>query len=1023
MRGKIYKWLPLVSWLAAMTLTAVLANAVNHSEHLRLERSMIAQADHIAADIQVILEGRILALVRMAKRLEANASSVDGWKKDAGLYLDHYPGYEFIAWLDSSYRVIGRVQSEAGSAFPPPGMRPDEQNAFLRQAHDTRQPVISPIIEVSKEIKILRVYIPILPGAGPGGFLAASFRLHEALDPELLQQHYLGDGYISTLTDGHVEISFPEGASEKNKREWGAPAKEIMIYGARWTTTVWPTDKILGGAESGMGIWIILGGVVLSSLMSWAIYQAQRSRTLTEWFQATNAELAEQITERMKVSEGLTRLNRLHSMLSRVSDAIVHIDNVNGLYDEINRIAVEEGGFLLAWIGILDPATRLVAPVSFAGNGKTYLDGIRISVDRDVPEGMGPIGKAMRENSFFVCNDIEHSTEMLPWRDKAVAHGYRSSAAFSFRVNGHIEGAFAIYSGTAGYFEEDEISLLQRLVDDIAFAIASIEKEGRRRAAEQELKKFMAGIEHSVNAIVITDTNGSIEYVNPTFEKVTGWSRNEAIGKNPNILKSGETSKEVYDNLWNTIKSGNTWRGTLRNRRKDGRKYWGEIVISPITDDRGNIIQFLAVQEDVTEKKATREMADYLANYDELTGLANRGRFMELLKQSMQTLHFNGGQGVLLLVDIDAFSVINDAYGHTAGDEMLRGLGRNLKEMVATRTVNPDSCLIARLGGDEFVIFLPDHSLDDGLELARQIRQNSTVSISLVSFPEHAVSPDDMMVKADAALRSAKKLGSNVCHAYRPADRLMEDLHLRVSEKARIEDALDKSRFVPWFQPILCLADNRVYHYEVLARMLDEEGRIIFPEGFISTAEQMGMIGAIDIFIMKEAMALQVRERREGRYASFSVNISGKNLGNEELLAKLKNAISETRADPAYLVFEITETAAIQNMEKAITFIEALKQMGCKIALDDFGVGFTAFSYLKELRVDYLKIDGSFIRNLHKNTDDQHIVRSIASMAKGLGVMTIAEYVENDEILALVREYGVDYAQGFFIGRPEAKLC
>ncbi|MDH4101319.1 MAG: EAL domain-containing protein, partial [Nitrospirota bacterium] len=1010
------------AWILAMLLSLAAGYQVMHNEQHSIGMVMKAQADHAAADISAKIDERVLALVRMANRLSRTTSDIKSWESDARLYLTHYSGYEFLGWLDSSLRIVGYVRHEPDPVRADIDLAPGTQQSLMRKALDTGQPVVSPIQYTDDKVAVIKAYVPIHAEGESSGLLVASFQLHQMLDRELVEEHFEKDGYFTILSDGNAEVVFPEEMQGKFGLNLSPKGAKISVFGAEWTVTAWPVHVVPGDAQSNLGIWVVVGGLLVSSLMSWSLYQARRSRGLVEWFQATNTELADQIAERMKATDGLKRMNRLHAMLSKVNDAIVHIETIPELYDEISRIAVHEGGFLLAWVGIVDRSTGMVKAVSHAGDG-AYLENIRISIDETLPEGQGPTGKSLRNGQSFVCADIENADEMLPWRDAALRRGFRSSAAIPFRVNSHLRGALSLYAGAVSCFEKDELEVIHRMVENLVFAISSIEREEMRKSAEQELKKFMAGIEHSVNVIIVTDTRGVIEYVNPVFERVTGWKREEALGRTPALLASGETPPDVYKNLWETILSGQTWRGMLRNRRRNGEIYWGEIVISPITDENGRIVQFLAVQEDVTEKRAVKEKVDYLAHHDELTGLANRATFMDLLKKSTDTLSRRGGNGVLLLIDIDDFGVINDAYGHTAGDEMLRGLSRNLKDIFAQKMSDCENCALARLGGDEFGIFIPGSTLDEGLEIARQIRQNSTVSISAVAYPEHASSPDDMMAKADAALRSAKKIGRNVCHAYRPEDRLMENIHLRVSEKNRIEDALAHGRFTPWYQPILHLPDNKVSHYEVLARMIDEEGRVIYPNGFISTAEQMGLIANIDLFIMREAMKLQAKEKLEGRDISFGINISGKNLGNEELLDKVRNNISETGANPDRLVFEITETEAIRNMDNAIIFLNSLKDMGCRLALDDFGVGFTAFSYIKNMHVDYLKIDGSFIKNLHKNTDDQHIVRSIVAMAKGLGVRTVAEFVEDGEVLELLREYGVDYAQGYFIGRPSPELC
>lgn len=558
------------------------------------------------------------------------------------------------------------------------------------------------------------------------------------------------------------------------------------------------------------------------------------------------------------------------------------------------------------------------------------------------------------------------------------------------------------------------------------------------KAAEAELKKLSMTIEHSINVIFITDLMGNIEYVNPMFETVTGWSKEEALGKKPSILSSGETARAEYEELWQTILAGKTWRGSFKNRRKNGVPYWGNAVITPIKNERGEITHFLAVQEDTTEKKKADERAQYLATRDEFTGLLNRTRFIEMVSEWIPDNQFVGQKAVLMLVDIDGFKDINDTFGHGIGDELIRSVAKLLEDTLMGADIPSDNktggAMLGRLGGDEFAVFLPDVDANMGMVAADRIRKSieefrfpalaiqMTVSIGIVSYPGHGKTSKELLTKVDAALYRAKASGRNRCHLYRPEDRDMENTRTRVHQKIQIQKALDGGHFVPWFQPILNLRDNKVHHYEALARMQGEGGKILFPNEFIDTAERFGMIGAIDRIITEKTMRLQAEMDRKGEHYSFAMNLSGKNLGNEELLSFLQSKIEEIGADPNHLIFEITETAAIQDLAQAIKFIAALRNMGCKFALDDFGVGFTSFVYLREMHVDYIKIDGSFVKRLHENPDDQFIVKAIAGVAKGMGIETVAEFVEKEETLKLLREFGVDYAQGYFIGKPGPEL-
>lgn len=567
--------------------------------------------------------------------------------------------------------------------------------------------------------------------------------------------------------------------------------------------------------------------------------------------------------------------------------------------------------------------------------------------------------------------------------------------------------------------------------------VGTVQDITERKRAEFEFKKLSMAIESSVNIVFITRSDGTIEYVNPMFEKVTGFSKEEAVGQTPRILASGEVPNETYELLWKTILSGKTWRSAVKNKRKSGGYYWANVIISPIMDERGEITHFLAVQEDTTEKMQSEERIKFFAEFDPLTGVTNRSRFMELLNEWIDK--YGNETGILFLIDMDQFKFINDTLGHGTGDELLRRVAKLLKSNIErlyneNKSGSAHAPLFGRMSGDEFAAFLPMVGIIKGLEIAEAIRLSVsahhfpessgslTLSAGIVIYPEHARNTKDLFIKADAAMYRAKELGRNKFHVYRPEDQDLEKMVSRLSWKEKILEALKESRFEPWFQPILSLDSNTIHHYEVLARLRGKDGSILLPGAFIDIAERFGIIGLIDRMIIEKAMKLQASLRLKGEVLSFGMNLSGKEIGDEELLSFLKAKITETGADPKNLVFEITETAAIADLEKAKKFIRSLQEIGCKFSLDDFGVGFTSFTYLKEMQVDYIKIDGSFIRKLNENPDDQIFVKAITDVAKGLKIYSIAEFVENETTLNLLKKYGVDHAQGYYIGKPAPEL-
>lgn len=579
------------------------------------------------------------------------------------------------------------------------------------------------------------------------------------------------------------------------------------------------------------------------------------------------------------------------------------------------------------------------------------------------------------------------------------------------------------------------------VVTDILCIYADITE---RKRVEEEIKKLSAVIAQSVNIVFITDIKGNIEYVNPMFEQVTGYTKEEAIGQPASILASGEMTAEEYQQMWEIILSGKTWRGVFKNKKKSGQHFWANGLISPICDREEKVTNFLSIQEDITEKMESEERFKYLAYFDALTGLLNRTSFIEVLNNWIYQARIFNYIGVFLLIDIDKFRHFNDTYGNMVGDNLLKRTAdvlENLLSVIDTeyyKTQRKDQeimeSILGRLGSDEYAIFLPFRTDAAGMQTAEEIRKkvetcwfedlqgHLTVSIGVALYPEHGVTIHDLFSKADAANHRAKELGQNRVRLYHPEDRVLEKMHSRVVWKERIAKTIEENRFAPWFQPILDLRDNVVHHYEALARMCGEEGEIILPSSFIDTAETFGLISALDRVIIGKTLEYQSELKKQGKSLFFSVNLSGKEIGEKSLLEFLRKKLLETGISPDHLIIEITETTAIMEFDKAIEFVNNLKEIGCRFSLDDFGVGFTSFRYLKEIHVDYIKIDGSFILNLQDNPHDRLFVRSIADIAKGMGIKTIAEFVENEETVNILRELGVDYAQGYFIGRPAPEV-
>jgi len=446
-----------------------------------------------------------------------------------------------------------------------------------------------------------------------------------------------------------------------------------------------------------------------------------------------------------------------------------------------------------------------------------------------------------------------------------------------------------------------------------------------------------------------------------------------------------------------------------------------------VRDNDGRFIGRLWIYEDITRERQTAEQLIYLAERDSLTGLYNRHRFQEELSRMLAEVERRKSHGSLLFFDLDEFKYINDTFGHRAGDSMLIRVAGEVHALVRRNEI------ISRIGGDEFAVLLPDSTEDEAAHLAERIiraiaqipfrfeGQNLrlTTSLGIAHYPLHGINAEELVSHADAAMYQAKEAGKNAWRVYRhDLDTSREMLH-RLSWNERLGNALEKNLLRLHFQGIYHASDGSLAHLEALVRMQDETDttRIIMPSHFIPAAEKTGKILDIDRWVIRESIALL---ERLPHLPAIAVNISGRSFDEPTLPRYIAEQLAEYGVSPMRLMVELTETSAVSDLHDAQRFIEALRYTGCRVCLDDFGTGFSSFAYLKHLKVDILKIDGLFIRDLPNDHDNQVFVKSIVDVARGMNKITVAEFVEDAETLAMLRAFGVDMVQGYHLDMPRA---
>jgi len=544
-------------------------------------------------------------------------------------------------------------------------------------------------------------------------------------------------------------------------------------------------------------------------------------------------------------------------------------------------------------------------------------------------------------------------------------------------------------------------------------------------------RDFVRSLIDTAQLIIITiDRDGNITSFNDFAEKITGYSERNLLNSPFQSLFPEQQWLEVEPTLTylkeNPRAVSQQESEFINHDRSIHIISWLHSSLEHPTDE--SVV--LSVGLDITEKKQTEQQIIWLADHDALTRLYNRRKFAIEFEHILNQAIRSELKGSLLFLDLDQFKDINDSCGHKEGDQILKQVAQALLSITRTTDV------VARLGGDEFAIILPGTGTEGAITLAEKvseqlallelnfndIRYKITSSLGIIQFPMSDLSIEELMSNADLAMYQAKARGKNTWHQFTLDDKTRAQLETRVLWKQKIEDALENNKFVLYYQPIMDIRSRTVSHYEVLLRMQNDDGSISPPGTFIQVAEQTGLIHSIDHFVLQQGILKQAELDNENNNVSLSLNLSGYAIDDTMLLPLLKRLLSESKANPEHLIFELTETAAVADILQAKELMTQMNTLGCRFSLDDFGTGFASFRYMRELPVDIVKIDGSFITDLARNPDDQLFVKALVDVAKGMGKKTIAEFVENAETLALLHAFGVDYAQGYYIGKPQPEL-
>lgn len=733
------------------------------------------------------------------------------------------------------------------------------------------------------------------------------------------------------------------------------------------------------------------------------------------------------ITQGKQAEARSATLNRLYNVLSQANKVVAQPESVDQIFQDICRIAQRYGGFKMAWVGLIEG--QQIVPRASAGDDHDYLKNIDIRID-DSAQAHGPVGTAARENRVTCVNNTHSDPTFAPWRQAALQRDYHSLASVPIRQRGNVIGICAFYSALTEAFDTEMLNLLATLGSDMGAALERLQQQKDQAITQQMLNQLSMAVEQSDNAIVITNTDFHVEYVNRSFIEMTGFELAEIQQDSPMVLYSQMEDKQPIYELSRVIRAGRQWDGELQISRKDNSTFWASQSISPLMNDQGEIINYVSTFEDITSLHHAQQTIEKLAFFDPLTNLPNRRLLADRLKQAIESCKRQPDTLVaVMMFDLDNFKTVNDSLGHNLGDELLQ----RVAELFSQKVRQEDT--VARLGGDEFTIVLSNMKsiekvADIAASLIKTLKQPLDVSghqvvigtsIGISIYPGDTQQPEELIRNADIAMYHAKSEGKNNFQFF--TANMNEKAQQRLEMESRLRYAIEHNHFQLYYQPQVNLLTGKITGIEALIRWQDPQRGMISPLEFIPLAEDTGMIGPIGDWVIQTACT-EIKQLQQQGFpkVKVAVNVSAYQLHHgHQLTQVIDQSLKDSGLAAQHLSLEVTESMLIDGIKEASQLLEELRKRDITIAIDDFGTGYSSLSYLKQLPIDVLKIDKSFVQDLQDDGGNDAIVNAIIAMAHKLDIKVLAEGVETIHQQTTLIQQGCDFAQGFLYCRPLPK--